>query len=89
MAVKQTFESITHDDLVAALLAVPALELKGVMLLREYRATGQLPGNREELIKATEELIAYTEACAATDTVLRTLGAAPAAEEALVEGYIL
>lgn len=82
-------QTISHPDLIDALCNVPPLELKGVVLLREYHATGKLPEDRQQLIEATEELVAYTDTCTKTAHALASLEPIPAADEALAEGYPL
>jgi hypothetical protein len=80
--------TISHADLLDALQSVPALELQSVILLREYHATGVFP-SREQVIGATEELVAYTRQASGAAAELRKLTAIPAGEAALVETYSL
>lgn len=89
MSSNQPPQTLTHADLLTALTNVPPLLLDGVALLRESRATGRLPSDRQRQIDATQELVAYTGACGRTAELLRALQPVPASEQALVEGYPL
>ena len=82
-------QSITHEQFNQLLLDLPPMELKGVALLRQFRATGVMPTDKEQVTEATRQLVTYTSACEAMARSLQSLPPVPAEESALVEGFPL
>lgn len=85
----QPVQTVRHEDLVEVLAGLPPLELVGVMLLRQYRATGALPRDTPQLGAATRQLRDYTRACEQAAEQLAKLGPVAANDAALVEAYPL
>ena len=85
----QPVQTVRHEDLVDVLSALPPLELAGVVLLREYRATGALTRDTPGLGEATRQLIDYTKTCERTADALGKLGPVTANDADLVEEYPL
>lgn len=84
-----TSRALSHEQLVSILLDLPPLKLQGVELLREFRATGVMPTDQEQLAAATKQLMQYTQACEKVGAQLKTLAPVPAQDDALVGGFPL
>jgi len=89
------FNGLTQDELAAALLNVPAVELEAINLLREHPAQ---PGNLfptgiapEVYTNATIEMVKYSRACADLATRMRLLPSQALAipDDDLIGGFSL
>lgn len=53
---------MTSEELLDLIFELPALELQGVVLMRQHHPSGTRPST-EEITAATTELISYTHEC--------------------------
>jgi hypothetical protein len=86
---KQAAARFSQDDLIDVLLTLSPRPIQSVELLRQFRATGEMPADKEEAAEATRDLIAYTDACESFVSRFRSIAPIPARENGLVEGYPL
>jgi hypothetical protein len=89
MSSTQPVQTVTHEALIEVLNGLSPVALEGVVLLREYRATGQLPSDPERIGAATTQLIQYTESCERAGRTLAKLRPIAATDPDLVEDYPL
>ncbi len=77
-------------DFRAAVETVPELTLEAVVLLREYRQTGELPDDTIQVARAVRELEAYRKCCDTFETLVKNVPmAASCDEEFLLIGFVL
>lgn len=89
MSSTQPIQTVTHEALIQVINGLSPVVLEGVVLLREYRATGQLPSDPGRIGAATTQLIKYTETCERAARTLAKLRPIAAIDPDLVEGYPL
>jgi hypothetical protein len=89
------FEGLSQEDLAAALIQAPAVELEAITLLRENPPR---PGNlfptglpRETYTRATIQMVKYARECADLAARVRDLPGVPlkVSDDALIGGFSL
>lgn len=79
---------MTHQQLLACVLALEPLEIKAVALHREYKATRAMP-SKNELGVAVRQLQEYGERCRNLSSRMQQLPAVPALDAELVKDFPL